>query len=279
MQREKNADTKEFYTTEDVREANQDLRNIGIHHGFPLGLGKYEIEWDADYHFLNEVIGVEQQRNIYQDVLNFSQAPLAIDVYNQDGTLHASEIDKEKTKLGEIHRWWRLSRPWQRKKDGKVFKNGIVFIIKGETGKFSKIFAQEVPQEIKRLIVLLTSYKVRVETSLLEAEEIAQEKLQRLTDEVQWTSYRLTDTLAESGRSGICYILRKNRPTLAFRGNWWQPLCALCLHPLAYYSNTYIGAMPPTDEVISHLLMIRADEHFFWRKANQIPIKEWQSGV
>ena len=51
------------------------------------------------------------------------------------------------------------------------------------------------------------------------------------------------------------------------------------MHPLGYFASSWIGAMPPTDEVVAHLLMIRGDEHYFWRKANQIPFSEPNSGV
>lgn len=46
-------------------------------------------------------------------------------------------------------------------------------------------------------------------------------------------------------------------------------LCALCLHPIAYYSKSWAGAMTPTDDVCAHLMMMRSDEHLFWRRANQ----------
>lgn len=46
-------------------------------------------------------------------------------------------------------------------------------------------------------------------------------------------------------------------------------LACLCLHPLGYYRGSWSGAMVPTDDVIAHLLMVRGDEHDFWRKANQ----------
>ena len=80
-------------------------------------------------------------------------------------------------------------------------------------------------------------------------------------------------------------MLRKGRPTIAIRihedeWSWWMDiLCALCMHPLGFYEGTWAGVMAPSDEVLAHLLHIRADEHYFWRKANQIPLDEIESGI
>src|SRR3546814_10910453 len=37
-------------------------------------------------------------------------------------------------------------------------------------------------------------------------------------------------------------------------------LCALCLHPIGYYENSWAGAMCPTDDVIAHLMLMRRSE-------------------
>jgi type III restriction enzyme len=57
------------------------------------------------------------------------------------------------------------------------------------------------------------------------------------------------------------------------------PLCALCLHPIGYYGDTWAGVMCPTDEVIAHLLMMRGSEEKFWANANQHPIDHPAAGV
>jgi hypothetical protein len=80
--------------------------------------------------------------------------------------------------------------------------------------------------------------------------------------------YQLTGSFIEtSARSGVTYLFRRCRPTVAFRND--RVLCTLCLHPIGYYDETHAGSMCPTDDVIAHLLMMRADEPFFWRRANQ----------
>lgn len=45
------------------------------------------------------------------------------------------------------------------------------------------------------------------------------------------------------------------------------------------YRNTMCGAMCPTDDVMAHLLLMRGDEHMFWRRANQHPPHSPNSGL
>lgn len=77
--------------------------------------------------------------------------------------------------------------------------------------------------------------------------------------------------LETSRRSQITYMFRRLRPTLALsmRKNEVRILAALCLHPIAYYDESWAGAMCPTDDVIAHLALMRGDEAMFWRRANQ----------
>ena len=46
-------------------------------------------------------------------------------------------------------------------------------------------------------------------------------------------------------------------------------VAVLCLHPIGYYENTWAGCLVPSDDVIAHLTMMRADEAHYWSKANQ----------
>jgi hypothetical protein len=101
-----------------------------------------------------------------------------------------------------------------------------------------------------------------------EAEFTAQMRLGDLIKPHLFQHYLLSGVFLEtSRRSGVTYIFRRGRPTLAIRSN--HVLAALCLHPVGYYSDTWTGSMVPTDEVIAHLLMMRGDEPMFWRRANQ----------
>lgn len=106
----------------------------------------------------------------------------------------------------------------------------------------------------------------------------------------QFKQYLLTGMFMEaSPRSGVHYLFRKLRPTIAasFRaGHPWRHksdtlriLAALCLHPIAYYQGSWAGAMCPTDDVLAHLMLMRADEKMFWRRANQHPPYRPEAGL
>lgn len=181
--------------------------------------------------------------------------------------------DKEPWKL--VNRWNLNRVPWK----GRWGTVEIWF--NKETSKTHLQFIETDPT-MDRLKTSVLTFTERINFTLVEAEKRAGEKLLQVLTEKQKKSYILTDSFLEIGKSGVWYVLRKNRPTLALRSlgdGVISPLCALCLHPLAYYSFTWAGAMPPSDEVLAHLHHIRADEKYFWRKANQIPLRESTSGV
>lgn len=112
----------------------------------------------------------------------------------------------------------------------------------------------------------------------LETELTAMEKLATYLPSHLYNGYILTGTIVQtSKRSGVTYLFRRCRPTLAFRDD--RLLCALCLHPTGYYEGTFAGSLCPTDDVIAHLLLMRADEPMFWRRANQHSVDRPESGL
>jgi len=116
----------------------------------------------------------------------------------------------------------------------------------------------------------------------IEAEQKAQKKLASLIPENLFEVYQLTGHFPEdSKRSGLTYLFRKGRPTIVLHQNeeGGHGLCALCLHPIGYYGNTWAGVMCPTDEVIAHLLMMRGSEEKFWANANQHPLDHPNAGI
>lgn len=119
----------------------------------------------------------------------------------------------------------------------------------------------------------------------VEAEKKAQEKLATLIPKEAFELYQLTGHFAEtSKRSRVTYLFRKGRPTIALRQDEdtetvTAVLCALCLHPIGYYGETWAGVMCPTDEVIAHLLMMRGCEEKYWANANQHPVDHPAAGV
>lgn len=118
----------------------------------------------------------------------------------------------------------------------------------------------------------------------IEQESNALKLLGTLLSHVAFKYYLLTGQFIEtSRRSGVAYMFRKLRPTIAMKENRktgkMEVLCCMCMHPIGYYQGTWAGAMCPTDDVIAHLMMMRADEHMFWRYANQHPAGRPGSGV
>jgi hypothetical protein len=116
----------------------------------------------------------------------------------------------------------------------------------------------------------------------VEAEQKAQKKLAGLVSQELFDLYMLTGHFAEmSKRSLVTYLFRKGRPTIAIRQTeeYSHALCALCLHPIGYYGDTWAGVMCPTDEVIAHLLMMRGSEEKYWANANQHPLHYPAAGV
>lgn len=116
----------------------------------------------------------------------------------------------------------------------------------------------------------------------LNAEIRAMSKLQSLIPDNLFRMYILTGMFMEtSKRSKVIYLFRRLRPTVAISAALDQLhiLCTLCGHPIGYYTDTWAGALCPTDDVISHLLLMRADEHFYWRQCTQHPAWAPESGL
>lgn len=109
----------------------------------------------------------------------------------------------------------------------------------------------------------------------LEQEQRALRLLGDMVRHRQMKQYILTGMFLEtSRRSGVTYLFRRLKPTIACApgrdpSDSMRILAALCMHPIAYYADSWAGAMCPTDDVIAHLSLMRADEHMFWKRSNQ----------
>lgn len=115
-----------------------------------------------------------------------------------------------------------------------------------------------------------------------EQETAALELLEGLVTAHAFKSYCLAGAFLESSpRSGVTYMFRRLRPTIAItmRGAHPRILAALCLHPIAYYEGSWAGAMCPTDDVVAHLMLMRGDERLFWSRANQHPSWRPEAGL
>ncbi len=117
----------------------------------------------------------------------------------------------------------------------------------------------------------------------IEQEGAAVDTLGKLLRHRQFKQYLITGMFMErSKRSGVSYLFRKLRPTVAIRADddgRMRVLAALCMHPIGYYERSWSGAMTPTDDVIAHLMLMRGDEHMFWRRSNQHPAWTPEAGL
>jgi hypothetical protein len=118
----------------------------------------------------------------------------------------------------------------------------------------------------------------------LEQESNAVHLLGTMLRHRQLKQYLMTGMFLEtSGRSGVTYLFRKLKPTVAIapprNREEMRILCALCMHPIAYYAGSWAGAMCPTDDVIAHLALMRGDEHLFWKRCNQHPPYRPEAGL
>jgi hypothetical protein len=115
------------------------------------------------------------------------------------------------------------------------------------------------------------------------AEVRAVEKLSRHISQTAFEHYVMTGSFLESSeKSGLFYVFRRLRPTIALtakKGDCMHIIAALCAHPIGYYTGSWAGALVPTDDVISHLLLMRSDEHYFWRISNQHPAWAPEAGL
>jgi hypothetical protein len=106
----------------------------------------------------------------------------------------------------------------------------------------------------------------------LEQESKALNLLGSLVTHRQFKQYVLTGMFVESSkRSGVTYVFRRLKPTVAMHivAGKVKVLCALCMHACAHYAGSWAGGMAPSDDVASHLVMMRGDERLYWARANQ----------
>jgi hypothetical protein len=143
------------------------------------------------------------------------------------------------------------------------------------------------PTAHERLKFWLDTIIVRGGAMNWDVEITAMASLQQKITDGQWASYVLSGAFPEtSERSGVTYILRRGFPTIAMREKVLDDgkvqrkfLAAMCLHGVGYYEDTWAGCQPPSDEVISHLMMIRADEHGFWKRSGQHSITDPRAAI
>src|SRR4029453_12136535 len=153
---------------------------------------------------------------------------------------------------------WRIVNTWHSPEKG-----GRILVLHHRDGR--KTWALD-PDAPRRNLLWLGPIET-LDAWNVETECAAMDALAELLSQKMFKAYFLTGTFLElSKRSGLNYFFRRCRPTLVLSGNEGSALkqkanvgemriiCALCLHPVGYYENTFAGAMTPTDEGIPHLL-------------------------
>lgn len=116
----------------------------------------------------------------------------------------------------------------------------------------------------------------------IEQESNAVKTLANLVSHRQFKQYMLTGSFLErSRRSQVTYLFRRLKPTVAIvaKNEKTKILCALCAHPIAHYAGSWAGAMCPTDDVLSHLSMMRGDEALYWKRSTQHPAYRPEAGL
>jgi len=186
--------------------------------------------------------------------------------YDEDGVRYAIEEEPPPppSEFRTVNSWW----------SDKL--QATIKVVKNKEGRAQARFLLE-----NRLSFTLRSLAA-ADVWPIEAERKAQEKLASLIPRHLFELYLLTGHFPEvSKRSQLTYLFRRGRPTIVLRESdeWTYLLCALCLHPIGYYGDTWAGVMCPTDEVIAHLLMMRGSEEKLWANANQHPLDHPAAGM
>lgn len=154
------------------------------------------------------------------------------------------------------------------------WKNGLsgstIYVVRRRTD--GKAYHFKMPTKMGRLDMLINTMGAVLEVFDEKIERAAHEKLRSLLTPHAYGVYFMTGMFLEaSPRSGVTYLFRRLRPTIALSANKhgvMKVLACLCLHPIGYYADTWAGCLCPTDDVVAHLMLMRGDEHYFWRKAN-----------
>jgi hypothetical protein len=188
--------------------------------------------------------------------------------YDQEGIRHPIDepAQQEASEFSTVNSWW-----------NSQYKVTIV-VVKDKLGRAQ---SRVLFEDKDKLSITLRTLEAAAAWPV-DAEQKAQKKLAGLIPAELFELYLLTGHFLEtSSRSQLTYLFRKGRPTIVLREveEGWYGLCALCLHPIGYYGDTWAGVMCPTDEVIAHLLMMRGSEEKFWANANQHPLDHPAAGV
>jgi hypothetical protein len=246
-------------------------------HGLPLGFGYFDITTNSEP--LNAFLWS------FKKIVQARKDGIEAEELRTDENYHEFLKLLQDMKSGENNSEWKLVNHWATRGAWRGPNNREVSIFRNKKTGAYKHQIRSFRETIARGRLLITSSLIRSKCNIVETERVAQGRLFEELNEEQKRQYLLADSFTETGKSGVLYLLRRNRPTLAVRltekedGHEGDILCALCMHPLAYYTESWAGVMPPSDEILAHLLHIRANEHRYWKICNQHSPSDYLSGL
>lgn len=196
------------------------------------------------------------------------------------------EIDFAKRLLGEVDDSESLNPPeWETLYSRDCGKKTLYHQRSRITGRArlqseQNLFKDE-QDNVTRTMVMYRTIHSASSAHTVTAERKAMRKLRTHLSASQWRMYVLTGMFAEwSKRSGVYYIFRRVAPTVVCKmvaseeGMYLRPFVTLCMHPVGYTARSGTGCMCPTDDIIAHLLLMRSDEHLYWKKSVHHQVSE-----
>lgn len=161
-----------------------------------------------------------------------------------------------------------------------------------ETSGIFNIFPPESSLEVKhesrgekKVAILIRTIEANAYAHSIQAERNAHKLLRKHISKQQWLDYFISGMFWEVSNSGKLYIFRRGFPTIACDLSRLDekyivtPVHTLCMHAGVYTIGTFAGGMCPTDDVITHLLMMRTDEENYIASCTLHKFDEPQSGV
>lgn len=191
-------------------------------------------------------------------------------IYDEYDTRDLAERHPEWLLQSEYDDWVEVNRFYSRK------KKSYVVIWRLPDGKFQ----WGLDRAVNHFDQDMTTMGCSVAWSI-ESESKALRALAEIVPHHIFKMYLLTGMFLEtSPRSGVTYVFRKLRPTVALSGaERLRIIACLCMHPIGYYAGSWAGSMCPTDDIIAHVLLMRGDEKMYWRRCNQHPAWHPNAGL
>lgn len=242
------------------------------------------------FHAIHEGVAIETRKGSVEAKELASMETLAEGVAR---TIKGGETTNS-TISPELPERYMIINTWlaKRFRNGMLEHNRITICVENfedPPREWRKTFKQEgwLPRYRHSTNMLIQS-AIRANYQYAFAEKAAHKKLRGLIEPYEYERYVLAGVLPFVGKDGVQYLIRKGRPTLAFRiapsltqkgKETYYPLASMCTHPAGYFARTWTGILPPTDDVIAHLLWLRQGEHEFWKRCEQHHFDEVEAGI